>query len=245
MSAVLEDARDQFVLAFAHRPALDAEDFWVAPSNADAVAWIDRWRAWTHPVLVLYGPPGCGKTHLGQVFRAATEGAGIAAGDLAACDPARFAESPAVLVEDADRVLGGKGERKLFHLHNLVVEARGRLLLTARIPPANWPLALPDLASRVRAAPAVAIGAPDEALISAVLVKLFADRQVRVDPSVVSFLVMRMERSFDVARRLAAALDAAALAEKRPITVPLAAQALARMVESSAREDPPAAESAG
>jgi chromosomal replication initiation ATPase DnaA len=240
-----ETAGAQLVLAFAHRPALDAEDFWVAPSNADAVAWIDRWRAWTHSVLVIHGPPECGKTHLGQVFLAQTAGKGIAAAHLAGCDPVRLAAVPAVLVEDADRNLDAEGERKLFHLHNLVVEAKGRLLLTARVPPVRWPLALPDLASRVRAAPAVAIGAPDEALIGAVLIKLFADRQVRVDPAVVAFLVMRMERSFEAARRLAAALDAAALAEKRPITVPLAAQVLARVVECSAREGPPAGERAG
>ncbi|MSO85748.1 MAG: DNA replication protein [Rhodospirillales bacterium] len=224
----------QFTLAFAHRPALDAEDFWVAPSNADAVSWIDRWRAWTHPVLVLHGPPGCGKTHLGQVFMAATEGASLAAADLATCDPARLASFSAVLVEDADRTLGPEGERALFHLHNRIVEAKGRLLLTARVPPIRWPVALPDLASRVRAAASVAIGAPDEALIGAILVKLFADRQVRVDPAVVSFLVMRMERSFEAARRLVSAMDAAALAERRPITVPLAAQVLARPAEKSA-----------
>ena len=246
----------QLTLAFAHRPALDAEDFWVAPSNADAVSWIDRWRAWTHPVLVLHGPPGCGKTHLGQVFMAATEGVSLASADLATCDPARLAAGreganderpggivrarssdlaacaagPAVLVEDADRNLGPEGERALFHLHNRIVEAKGRLLLTARVPPVRWPVALPDLASRVRAAALVAIGAPDEALIGAILVKLFADRQVRVDPAVVSFLVMRMERSFEAARRLVAAMDAAALAERRPITVPLAAQILADQV---------------
>jgi chromosomal replication initiation ATPase DnaA len=222
-------AGDQLVLAFVHRPALDAEDFWVAPPNADAVAWIDRWRAWMHPVLVVHGPPGCGKTHLGRVFLAATEGMEIAAENLAACDPVRVADSRAVLIEDADRTLGIDGERHLFHVHNLVVEAQGRLLLTARVPPARWPLALPDLVSRVRAAPAVAIGAPNEALIGAVLVKLFADRQVRVDPAVVAFLVTRMERSFEAARRLAAALDATALADKRPITIPLAAQVLARL----------------
>lgn len=222
-------ASAQLVISFAHRPALGGEDFWVAPSNADAVSWIDRWHAWTHPVLVLHGPPGCGKTHLGQVFLAATAGEGITAATLARCDPARLAAGPAVLVEEADRDLDAEDERQFFHLHNRVVEANGRLLLTARTHPARWPLRLPDLASRVRAAPAVAILPPDEALIGAVLVKLFADRQVRVDPAVVSFLVARMERSFEAARRLAGALDAAALAEKRPITVPLAAQVLERM----------------
>ncbi len=229
MSAALDGAARQLALAFAQRSALGADDFWVAPSNADAVAWIDRWRGWTSPALALHGPAGCGKTHLGQVFLAATGGTGIAAEDLAAADPARLAEAPAILVEDADRMRGADSERGLLHLYNLIAEANGRLLLTARIPPARWPVALADLASRVRAAPAVAIGAPDEGLIGAVLIKLFADRQVRVDPAVVAFLVARMERSFDAARRLAAALDAAALSEGRPITVPLASAVLARL----------------
>lgn len=218
----------QLALPFAHRPAFGGEDFWVASSNAEAIAWIDRWRGWTHPVLVIHGPPGCGKTHLGQVFLAATKGEGIAAVELAGCDPVRLAAGPAVLVEDADRLFGRDGEHKLFHLHNMIVEAQGRMLLTARIPPVRWPIALPDLASRARAAPAVAIGAPDQALIAALLIKLFADRQVRVDPAVISFMVARMERSFEAARRLVAAMDRVALAERRPLTVPLAAEVLAR-----------------
>ncbi len=223
------DPARQLALAFAHRAALGADDFLVAPPNADAVAWIDRWRTWAHPALVLHGPPGCGKTHLGHVFLSLTGGVAVAAGELAANDPPRLADAPGVLVEDADRIGGAAAERALFHLHNLIAEARGRLLLTARAPPARWTIGLPDLASRMRAAPAVAIAPPDEALIGAVLVKQFADRQVRVDPAVIAFLVARMERSFDAARRLADALDRAALSEGRAITVPLASAVLARL----------------
>ncbi len=220
----------QLVFPFVHRPALGGEDFWVASSNRDAIAWIDRWRDWEPPVLVIHGPPGCGKTHLGQVFLAATGGTALAAKDLSGCDPAALAARPAVLVEDADRGVDGEGERCLFHLYNLTVEARGRLLLTARTPPARWPVALPDLASRVRAAPSVEILSPDEALIGAVLVKQFADRQIKIEAAVISFLLARMERSFDMARRLAVELDAAALAEKRPITIPLATRVLERLM---------------
>ena len=233
MSALGGDSGIQLALPFAHRPAFGGEDFWVAPSNADAIAWIDRWRQWSHPVLVIHGPPGCGKTHLGQVFLAAAEGEGIAVSELADSDIVRLAARPAVLVEDADRISGPGGEHQLFHLHNRIVEAQGRLLLTARTVPARWPIALPDLASRMRAAPSVAIGAPDQTLIGALLVKLFADHQVRVDPAVVSYLALRMERSFEAARRIVSAMDAAALAEGRPITIPLAAEVLARLPAES------------
>src|SRR3546814_11282244 len=110
----------------------------------------------------------------------------------------------------------------------MVREAGGHLLLTGRTPPARWKIGLPDLASRLRAAPTVAVDGPDDALLSAVLVKLFADRQLRVGTDVVAFVVPRMERSFAAARRLVAALDAASLASRRPVTVPPAPPGLGR-----------------
>jgi chromosomal replication initiation ATPase DnaA len=115
----------------------------------------------------------------------------------------------------------------LLHLYNCVVEAAASLLLVAREPPASWPIALPDLASRLRAAPVAAIAPPDDALLAAVLVKHFADRQVRVAPGLIGFLLRRMERSFAAAGALAARLDRLALGAGRPITVPLARRALA------------------
>jgi chromosomal replication initiation ATPase DnaA len=113
-----------------------------------------------------------------------------------------------------------------MHLYNVAAEAGGQLLITAATPPARWSLSLADLRSRLVAAPAVAIGPPDDGLIAALLIKLFDDRQLRVSDGVVEFLLARMERSFEAARRLVTALDEAALANRRNITVPLARQVL-------------------
>ena len=129
-------------------------------------------------------------------------------------------------VADADR---GFEEEALLHLYNVVAERGGHLLLTARGPVARWGVALPDLASRLAAAMSVAVGAPDDELIAGVLIKHFLDRQINVDPSVVTFLLGRIERSFAAARRVVAALDEAGLAEKRGITVPLARAVLQRL----------------
>ena len=51
------------------RPAMGREDFLVASCNRDAVGWIDRWPEWPYPCMVLYGPPGSGKTHLARVWQ--------------------------------------------------------------------------------------------------------------------------------------------------------------------------------
>jgi chromosomal replication initiation ATPase DnaA len=215
----------QLILDLGHRPALGEADFLVAPCNEAAIQWLDRWPQWPAPALTLYGPPGCGKTHLARVFAARSHAPIIEAASLSTpAVPALLGRSSACVIDDAERAAA----EPLLHLYNLVAERRGTMLLTAQEPPARWPDLLPDLRSRLAAAPAVAVAAPDDPLLAALLVKLFADRQLAVSREVVLFLVRHMERSFEAARRLVADLDAAALRDKRGITIPLARSVLSR-----------------
>ncbi|MBI3507783.1 MAG: DNA replication protein [Proteobacteria bacterium] len=216
---------EQLALAFPHRPALEREDFLVAPANADAVAWIDSWPNWPAAALVVHGPAGSGKTHLAQTWRLRANATAFDAGSIATADlPALLDASPAIVVEDVDR--NPPEQRAWFHLLNLLAERGQWALFTAREAPARWNLALADLASRVRALPAVGISAPDEHLVEAVLVKQLADRQLRVPPDTVRYVAMRLERSLAAVGRIAAALDAAALAARRPLTIPLAREVM-------------------
>jgi len=213
-------------LDLGHRPALGREDFLVAASNREAVAFLDLWPDWPARGLVLYGPEASGKTHLAQVWRARSGAVAIEGEALSRDVPALLGEAHHVVVEGLGAVVN---ERGLLHLYNYLTGEGGTLLLTAASPPVRWEISLPDLRSRLLALPAVAVGQPDEALIEAVMVKQFADRQVRVAPDVVTFLVPRLERSLGAVRKVVAALDAAALAERRAITVPLARQVLHRL----------------
>lgn len=218
----------QLVLGLSHRPALGRDDFLVASSNAEAVAWLDRWPDWPATALALHGPAGAGKSHLAQVWRRRS-GAAEAAGE-GPLDPPALAAAGAVVLDLGDAASPG-AERPVLHLYNLLTERRGHLLLVGREPPARWPIQLPDLRSRLATAPAVALLPPDDELRAAVMVKLFADRQIRVEAEVVSYLLQRLDRSFAAIGQAVAALDEAALAERRPITVPLARVVLARMVQ--------------
>jgi len=209
----------QLPLAFEHHPSLTGEDFLVVESNRDAVGWLDRWPDWPTPALVIYGPAGCGKTHLADAFLTRSGGRRLSVPDLSADEPRDLIEDvPVCVIEDAERFLEAGLEGALLHLYNALKEAGGHLLLTSRRPPARWQVQLPDLRSRLNAATAVAIGAPDDTLMEAVVVKLFADRQLRVGPDVVAFMLARMERSFDAARELVGRIDAAALKTRRKIT---------------------------
>ena len=215
-------------------PTYAREDFVVAAGNREAVAWIDRWPDWPAPALAVGGPAGCGKTHLGRIWAARAQAAIVEGPDLdgkTVADLVALVEiSRALVVERAERT----PERALFHLYNLMRERRGFLLLLAEHPPAHWRITLPDLASRLRAAPAVAVAAPDDDLLGSIILKQLADRQLHAGPGVVHYLVSHMERSADAARHVVAALDCRALAESREIDRRLAADVLAALSASSA-----------
>ena len=214
----------QLTFDLAMRPALGRGDFMVSPSNAAALTAIDS--DWPQGKLVLTGPRGSGKSHLALVWAAEHQALLLSGRDLAEAALGQI-DPRAVVVDDADAVAGNAAaEQVLFHLHNLVMAAGGRLLLTAISPPARWPVVLPDLASRLAATVTAIVEPPDDPLLSALLVKLFSDRQLRVPLSLIPYLVARMDRSFAAVGALVAALDARALTEGRAITRGLAAQVL-------------------
>jgi len=198
------------------------EDLAVGDSNRDAVRLVDSWPDWAQHVLVLSGPSASGKTHLARVFQKRADALWLDAADLLNSDASRVF-GRALVVDDADRV---EDEDQLFHLFNLAREKDGYLLLTARSLPAQWGLELPDLSSRLIAAPSVAINLPDESLLAAVMIKQFTDRQVSVDENVVAFLLPRMERSFAAVREMVERLDRKSMENKKKITVPLAKSVL-------------------
>src|SRR6266849_11135352 len=215
----------QLAIDLPHRPALGRADFLVSGCNEAALGSIERWPDWPAPALVLHGPAGSGKSHLAELWRKRSGGVLIVGEELTRSDPNELAGRRAVALADA----AGAPERALLHRYNCCSEAGASLLVVAREAPASWPIALPDLASRLRAMPAVGIAPPDDALLGAVLVKHFADRQVRVAPPVIGFLVRRMERSFAAAALLAERLDRMALGAGGPIGLALARRALAEV----------------
>ncbi|RMD88740.1 MAG: chromosomal replication initiator DnaA, partial [Alphaproteobacteria bacterium] len=192
----------QLPLPLPSRPALGRGDFFVSPANAAALAALDDWRNWPDGRLALIGPEGAGKSHLAAVWARETGARVLPADELdAATIAAEIARDRPLALEDADRLAGdAEGERALFHLLNLCREARRPLLLTARGAPAKWPVTLPDLASRLQAISLARLAPPDDALLAAVLVKLFADRQIRTGPELVTWLARRIDRSFAAAQ---------------------------------------------
>jgi chromosomal replication initiation ATPase DnaA len=214
----------QLALALDHQESFAREDFLPGPCNAAALALVDRWPDWPAQTVALVGPEGSGKSHLAAIWATTAGARFLAARALATAGLPASLATGALVVEDL--AAGQFDERALFHLLNLAREEHAFVLLSARTAPGGWKLAVPDLASRLKALPAVTLTAPDDVLLRGVLVKLFADRQLAVDESLVGFLAKRIERSIAAARAVVTELDREAMRQQRPLTRALAAELL-------------------
>jgi chromosomal replication initiation ATPase DnaA len=214
----------QLVLDLHTEPRFGREDFLVSASNEDAFRLIESWPDWSSTLFHLSGPPGSGKSHLAAIWAERAGAWTLAAAEVAANLVPELAAAPALVLEDVDG--GTRDEAALFHLVNLARERAVPILFTAARQLDPTLIRTPDLLSRLRLAPGAALGPPDDALLRAVFIKLFADRQLMVDGAVIDYLILRIERSLERAAEIVCKLDREALSRGRKVTRPIAAQVL-------------------
>ncbi|MBB4039607.1 chromosomal replication initiation ATPase DnaA [Microvirga flocculans] len=230
----MHEAPKQLAFDLSLEPRFGAEDFLVSPSNEQAYGLIESWPDWPDTILLLIGPRGSGKSHLAAIWAANAHAWTIDASGIAHDKVPHLVSNGALAIEDMDR--GERDEAALFHLLNLAREKKASLLITCETPPDRWGLRTPDLLSRLRLAPSVALDAPDDALLKAVLVKLFVDRQLVVDTSVVDYIALRIERSLAKASEVVALLDREALSRGRRVSRAIAAEILGAAQETDENE---------
>lgn len=213
---------------FSLQPVLSSDDFLVTPVNEGAYLAVQSWPNWDSYAVFVYGPTGCGKSHLAHVFQERTQAVYVdAKGLMAKTPPEIYAHTPCCIIDSIQKVL--PYQKQLFHLLNYTKEFKKSLLITSNVPPAQLKLSLLDLNSRFKAIPSYEIAAPDQDLLHMVLVKQFSDRQLRVPNAVIDFLLTRMKRSFADIKLLVEQIDKTAMYEKRAITVPFVKEVLERM----------------
>jgi chromosomal replication initiation ATPase DnaA len=230
----MREAPKQLTLDLPLDPRFGAEDFLVSPSNEQAYGLIESWPEWPDTILLLVGPRGSGKSHLASIWATNAHAWTVDAAAITHDKVPHLVSNGALAIEDMDR--GERDEAALFHLLNLAREKKASLLITCETPPDRWSLRTPDLLSRLRLAPSVTLEAPDDALLKAVLVKLFVDRQLVVDTSVVDYIALRIERSLAKASEIVAHLDREALSRGRRVSRAIAAEILGAAQETDENE---------
>lgn len=223
---MVNDTSNQIPLSFDVSPSKGRDDLISSGSVEAAVSVLDLWPNWPSHIVILAGPTGAGKSHIAHVWGEKANAQDI---DFSATtdEIVTISKQSPILLEDIDRQ--DMDETKFFHLLNAVKEAQSSILITSRSWPSSWSIKLPDLASRIKSATVVEIGEPDEMLLTQVIFKLFADRQIEIDEKIVNYLVLRMERSLAVAQNIVERMDHLALSKKVPISRAIASDVLAEL----------------
>ncbi len=226
----MREAPKQLTFDLPLDPRYGREDFLVSPSNEQAYARIESWPDWPDTILLLRGPRGSGKSHLASIWAETAHAWTADSSEVTQDKVPHLISNGALAIEDVDR--SERDEAALFHLLNLARERKAFVLLTCETPPDHWGLKIPDLLSRLRLAPGIVLDAPDDALLRAVLVKLFVDRQLVVDTSVVDYIALRIERSLAKAAEFVTLLDKEALSRGRRVSRAIAAEILGSTQET-------------
>lgn len=212
----MRDGPRQLPLDLPVAQGFEIDDFLVSPSNEDAYSALDRWPEWSDPIAILVGSPGSGKSHLAAIWATKSHAWTISRAELTERRVPELISNGALVIEDCDRKQGD--EAALFHLMNAARERRCFVLMTASSEPGHWQIQTPDLLSRLRLAPIIPLHDPDDALLGAILVKMFVDRQIIVDTGVIDLIKLRSERSIVSIRDIVARIDREGLARGKRIT---------------------------
>ena len=232
----------QLPLDFYYRPYMGRDDFMPSSCNFAAFRLIDSWPMWTYFAACIYGPEGCGKTHLANIFSEKVSAVEhypykipcIEAKNLTLDMPRQLLSNYYFLI--VENLTTDINQEALFNLYNIYRDEGGSILFTSRQAPARLNFALADLRSRMNIVPSIEIKEPDDDLLSALLVKLFMDRQINITPEIINYILANMQRSFAYAKKLVAEIDTISLAQKRAVSIPIVKEALENLSDNKQGE---------
>jgi chromosomal replication initiation ATPase DnaA len=208
---------NQLSFSLTKKETLDRDNYFVSQANRGAVSLIEDWINWPSQKLILVGSEGSGKTHLGHLWAGEVGATIISATTLMEQQISELSKAP-VLVEDINEIQRNQPvEIVLFHLHNLLHSEGHSLLMTSQILPGRLRFSLEDLQSWIEASTIAKLHPVDDDLLGAILIKMFADRQIYFSDKLLTYVLSRVERSYTAAKLFVEEVDSKAMAESRVI----------------------------
>ena len=208
--------QNQLLINFNLKKDYDEQDFYVSSSNKYAFNIINGWPKWLKRIVNLYGEQYSGKSHLSKIFETKTTCLNIESINFTSEILLKFKTKQALIIENFNFNIP---EKLLYSLINIVEQENKYLLITSLKPLNKFDFKLKDLNSRINNCLFVEIGAPDDELIYALIVKNFSDRQINIDKKIIEYIIKRINRSYKDIFLFIYKVDQLSLQKGKPINL--------------------------
>ena len=209
-------SENQLFIKFENIKDYKKENFFVSTSNLEAFEILNSWPKWIKKFINLYGEKYSGKSHLARIFESKSTCLNIREKDFTEEILIKFKTKQSLIIEDYQNNIS---ENLLYSLINIVEQENKYLLITSEKPINEFNYKLNDLVSRLNNFLYIKLGAPDDELIYALIVKNFSDRQITIDKKLIDYIIKRIDRSYESIFVFISKIDQLSLQKGKPINL--------------------------
>ena len=209
-------SENQLFIKFENIKDYKKENFFVSNSNLEAFEILNNWPKWIKKFINLYGEKYSGKSHLAKIFELKSTCLNISEKNFTEEILIKFKTKQSLIIEDYQNNIS---ENLLYSLINIVEQENKYLLITSEKPINEFNYKLNDLVSRLNNFLYIKLGAPDDELIYALIVKNFSDRQITIDKKLIDYIIKRIDRSYESIFIFISKVDQLSLQKGKPINL--------------------------
>ena len=208
----------QLIFNFPFKRTYLSQDFYISKNNFNAFKLIESWPQWPSRFINIFGPKGCGKTHLANIISSKIRSIIISPKKVDENIINKFKTKECLIIDDFDNDIE---ENLLYSIINLAVQDNKYLIISSPISLKKFKINLKDLNSRFTSFIEVGIDLPTDDLIKVILTKNFSDKQIKISKKNIDYILNNIERSYEKINLFTNAIDTLSLSKSKPINLKL------------------------
>ena len=208
----------QLIFNFPFKKNYLSQDFYVSENNFKAFKLIENWPNWPSRLVNIFGPTGCGKTHLINILKSKIQSMIILAKDVNAETLTKYKIKECLIIDNFDNNIQ---ENTLYSIINLALQDNKYLIISSKISLKGFESKLEDLKSRLKSFVDIGIDLPTDDMIRVILAKNFSDKQIQISEKNIEFILKNIERSYEKINSFSNSIDGLSLAKAQPINLQL------------------------
>ena len=208
----------QLIFNFPFKKTYFSQDFYVSKNNFNAFKLIESWPQWPSRFINIFGPKGCGKTHLANILSSKIGSLIISANKIDNSVIGKYKTKECLIIDDFNNDIE---ENLLYSIINLALQDNKYLIISSPISLKKFKIKLKDLNSRFTSFIEVGIDLPTDDLIKVILTKNFSDKQISISKKNIDYILNNIDRSYEKINLFSNSIDNLSLEKAKPVNLQL------------------------